>query len=373
MRVTRRSVLAGAALAATGIAGCRLGVDGQPDRELPRKERSAYPMRGANIPSRATDADLRALAATGANLVRISCPATPLRTLTPPYAIDDRSFRRLDEIIASCKRYRLKAIIDPHAFPGMRSKYTCSPDDELWRQRRFQDLAVELWGYIADRYRDAGDVIVGYDLLNEPAVPDVSANTGLASWNALARRMAAAVRAHDARRYLIIEPAVGSGPSGGWYDRFTAMSYLTPPPGERVVVSPHMYAPHAFTLQGVKDHPTGVSYPGGIDGEHWDKARLSHHMTPARIYQETHGVPVLVGEFGVARWTGAAGVQYLRDNIELYESWGWSWAYLAWREYEGWDPEMSSDPASTRRHASTPRLELLRRYFARNESSVAGF
>jgi len=322
-------------------------------------------LRGAAVSSRVRDSDLAAFAATGGNVVRVMCTQHPLRELSAPYRLDQASFRRLDQILAACQRNRLQVVLDPHTFVGMSTRYTCYPTDQLWKSAHFQDLAVELWSYVARRYRSAGDLIVGYDLLNEPAVPDISANRGLASWNALARRMAAAVREQDSHTHLVIEPAVGPGP-GGWHDRFSAMKYLLAPPDGRVVVSPHMYAPHSFTFQGVNGHASGYSYPGRAEGRYWDKSALAAYMEPARAYQRRHHVPVLIGEFSAARWTGADGVRYLRDNIDLFEQWGWDWTYVGWREYEGWDAELGPNPNNRRRQDSTPRMNLLRRYYGRN-------
>jgi hypothetical protein len=143
------------------------------------------------------------------------------------------------------------------------------------------------------------------------------------------------------------------------------------PPEARVVVSPHMYSPHGFTFQGVNGHRGGYSYPGRVDGQSWDKSALAAHMAPAREYQRRHGVPVFIGEFSAPRWTGADGIRYLRDNIDLFERWGWDWTYIGWREYEGWDAEMGPNPHNRRRLRSTPRLQLLKRYYARNRRSKA--
>jgi hypothetical protein len=53
--------------------------------------------------------------------------------------------------------------------------------------------------------------------------------------------------------------------------------------------------------------------------------------------------------------------------IEVCEQHGWSWAYHAWREWEGWDAERNNfDRSDTARKAGTPRIELLNSFFARN-------
>lgn len=377
MLMPRRAFLQAAGLTGAGVLSGRLARrrdNSSADRALLAQRIEAAwggGLRGAGVSSRVRDRDIAAFAATGGNVVRVMCTHHPLLSLEPPYRLDSNSFRRLDQILAACRRNGVRAIIDPHTFPGMQSRYTCYPSDRLWRSQSLQDKLIGLWGYIANRYRNH-DEVVGYDLLNEPAVPDVSANRGLASWNALARRMSVAVRARDTQTHVIIEPAVGPGPNHRWYDRFASMRYLLAPPVRRVVVSPHMYAPHGFTYQGVNGTPGGYSYPGTVDGQYWNKAALAAYMAPAHLYQRRHGVPVWIGEFSAPRWTAADGIRYLRDSIDLFEGWGWDWTYIGWREYQGWDAELGPDPRNRHRRKSTPRLNLLRHYYARNRGDARG-
>ena len=80
-----------------------------------------------------------------------------------------------------------------------------------------------------------------------------------------------------------------------------------------------------------------------------------------------------MGEFSAPRWTGEAGNRYIRDVIEICEQHGWSWAYHAWREWEGWDAERSNtEKSDTARKAVTPRLELLKSFYRRNAESKGG-
>jgi hypothetical protein len=126
-----------------------------------------------------------------------------------------------------------------------------------------------------------------------------------------------------------------------------------------------MYEPHQFTHQGVQGRPEPVAYPGMIGGREWNRAEVERTLSPVVEFQKRYHVPIFIGEFSAPRWRGDDANRYLRDVIEVCESHGWSWAYHAWREWEGWDAERSNvDRSDTARRETTPRLELLKSFFA---------
>ncbi|HKJ79296.1 MAG TPA: hypothetical protein VKA10_07160, partial [Prolixibacteraceae bacterium] len=60
--------------------------------------------------------------------------------------------------------------------------------------------------------------------------------------------------------------------------------------------------------------------------------------------------------------------QYLKDQIEVYEEYDFSWAYHAFRENQLWDMEMSNyDAAGLERVETTPRKELFIEAFNLNQ------
>jgi hypothetical protein len=129
-----------------------------------------------------------------------------------------------------------------------------------------------------------------------------------------------------------------------------------------------MYAPGAFTHQGV--HGTGkpYRYPGEIDGKRWDKAQLEAALKPAVDFQKTYGVHIYIGEFSAIRWApDNSACRYLRDLIEIFEAHDWDWTYHAFREWDGWSVEHGPD---RRDHKPSPtptdRERLLRSWFAKN-------
>ncbi len=341
-------------------------------------------LRGMTCAPTASRSDLVAFAATGGNVLRPSFAGMPLMQKTPPYSFDQAAFEKLDQLLDWCEELGIYVIIDPHTFPGFSNNFTTFPTDEFWKDYRFHDLAEQFWDYTSTRYRDRGPVIAGYDLLNEPAVPDVRADSGPASWNEVALRLLAAIRANDSEHYVIIEPAISPKPEGSlWFSYFEAINYLPPPSDRRTVISPHMYVPHAFTMQGIpgNGYPLGVQYPGRVEGQsweglpntvYWDRHAMDKFMAPALEYSRRHKVPIYVGEFSAVRWAGDSGNRYLKDCIAFFEAHGWSWSYHSWREYEGWNAEMSNyDMDDLTVYPTTPRLELLKSYFARNLRTVA--
>jgi len=131
-----------------------------------------------------------------------------------------------------------------------------------------------------------------------------------------------------------------------------------------------MYLPHAFTHQGVHSEWTKqLSYPGEIQGQVWDKARIKLALKPAIDFANNFGVHMYVGEFSAIRWApDKSAFRYIRDCIEVFEELGWDWTYHAFREWTGWSVEHTTDkdnPAAA--PEPTERQKLLMQWLAKNE------
>lgn len=331
------------------------------------EQKSWGPYRGANTRPTITEQDVKDFAALGGNLLRITCNSRPLMKKEPPYDFDEESFALLDRMLDYCQKYGVRVVIDPHTTPGTEQSTTTSPRDKLWSDSAFHLYLVHLWEQIASRYKDRGDIIAGYDLLNEPAIPISGATNAAADWNALVRRLVKTIRAVDKTHAIIIEPPTIRTSEGKLINRLEGMAYLEAPPDPNVVYGPHMYEPHEFTHQGVQGRPEAVAYPSVIRGRQWDREALEQTLEPVVQFQQKYNVPIFMGEFSAPRWAGEDANRYLRDVVEICENHGWSWAYHAWREWEGWDAEMSNTNKNDRtRRAATPRLDMLKNFFKRN-------
>ena len=267
--------------------------------------------------------------------------------------------RKLEAALPLCEKLGVRVVLDLHSPPGgmpTTSGYVGS-DTGLFTSERAQAKFVAIWSVMARRFRDS-PVIWGYDLANEPVENEVGA--GCENWQALVTRTARAVRAIDAKHAIIVEPTPWGGPE--------ALENLEPIPVPGIVYSVHMYVPHQFTHQGVHGSTTGVVYPGLIAGKQWDKEQIRRTLQPVLDWQRDYGVHMYIGEFSAIRWApDDSAFRYLRDCIDIFEENGWDWSYHAFREWDGWSVEHSSDKNDPARSA-TPnnREKLLRSWFEKN-------
>jgi len=344
--------------------------------ERPARQRPAVPhagmvykghrlprLRGTMVGMNMRKDDLRTLGRDwNANLVRWQFtwkgfPASPADTATVAEydAWLESELIRLDKALPLCEKYGLMVVVDVHTSPGGRDAQNVC---RLFHENQWQDYFVSMWKKIAQRYRGK-KIIWGYDLVNEPV--EGSVPPGLMNWNQLAAVTAKRVYEIDPDHAIIVEPA----PWGG----AEAIDNLDIIPLPNIVYSVHMYIPHAFTHQGVNGTKMGFTYPGIINGTHWDKHRLRKILQKVRDFQIDYGVHIFLGEFSAIRWApGDSAALYLRDLIEIFEEFGWDWAYHAYREWNGWSVEHSADPEDNS-PASTPteRQTLLMKYFAKNQ------
>ncbi len=62
----------------------------------------------------------------------------------------------------------------------------------------------------------------------------------------------------------------------------------------------------------------------------------------------------------------------MRDQLDLYERYGWSWAYWAFREWDVMNIERSADPTDKVNHPDTALLRLFKSYFAKDKQFYSG-
>jgi len=325
-------------------------------------------IRGVNVDYDIEEEDFKKLNEIGAKLVRIVFAVSPFMELEEPYSHVESSYENLDRVLDLCEKYGIKAVIDPHRFPGTVHPWTMLDNDPFWTDFHWHDKVISIWERIAIQCKDRGDVIAGYALLNEPALPYNPAKGSPADINLLYEKLISAIRKHDKKHTIILSgprmrPPTGEGQCMPY---IAGLAWLDAPPDDNLCYEIHMYDPMSFTHQGVWEESEFVKYPDFIDGQDWNKETIQRYMMPAKMFIDKYNVPMFVGEFSCPRWTGDYGNQYLRDQIEVYEEFGFSWAYHAFRENQLWDMEMSNyDVADSVRVETTPRKELFIEAFNR--------
>lgn len=305
--------------------------------------------RGANVfPPATTLKDFKVLRSWGASLAEI--PVIDVFDPRAPYALQPAEMEKLDQMVKAATQADLFVVLTCRSGPG-RADFETS--QEIWTDAAAQDAYARMWAHLAQHYK-GNPAIVGYDLMCEPHPEERHAGV----WNALAKRITDAIRKVDEHTPILIN-------SVGWAYAET-FDQLSPTGDKRTVYVVHFYEPHYYTHQrpGQNRVYPGFRVPDEEEGA-WDKNTIKAKLDIVRSFQQKHHVPIFAGEFGCARYAPGA-IEWLRDQMDRYERWRWSWAYWAFREWDVMDIEKTADPEDKKRYADTPLLQLFRPYFARD-------
>ena len=232
-----------------------------------------------------TSNSLNMLKATGADVIRLSFGYTPLVNKTVPYGYNFLAFNYLNNALNFCEENNMKVIINPHTTPGTVSNYTMSPTDPFWTDPSYQQYLYNLWDTLSNIVKTRGDVIYGLDLMNEPALPCCD----LQIWNNIVVELTSIIRGNGDYHPIIIQPFGYINSVGQYISRLNAMPELVLPADDDLIVSPHFYNPLAFSHQGVDGNPTGLFYPGVIEGVFYDSLVLVDRIQPIVNFQNAHG------------------------------------------------------------------------------------
>ena len=319
------------------------------DSSLHASPERRQPLRGCMLPGRdTTEDDIDTLASWGATMARFQMTRRwsavgDNQDLTEYAAWGDSRLDNLADVLRWAEERGMKICVDLHVTPGGR---TTSREHAMFRDKRLADAFVDTWRRIATRFR-GHPALYGYDLVNEP----VQHGRAPIDYWTLQRRAAEAVREIDPVTPVIVE-------SNDW-DSPDAYAYLSPLAMDNVIYQVHVYAPLAFTHQGVAKRPREedgkpIAWPDAAKG--WNRDFLRRKLEPVLEFQKRHKCRIYVGEFSAAAWAPGAE-NYLRDCIDLFGEFGWDWTYHAFRESPVWDvekvgpsiPDMEPAPEDTPR------------------------
>jgi len=319
-------------------------------------------LRGMMVPTFLDEKGVRDLASWGANHIRWQLTwdgfphsAADNATKEQYWNWLDGALKHLDAMLPVCKEVGIKVLIDLHTLPGGRMD---DYNHRMFVDKGWQDEYIAVWKNIAGRYKD-NDVVWGYDIANEPQ--DGRVENGALNWPTLASVVTHEIRAIDAKHVIVVEARGGDVSS---LLRFQTIDV----PG--LVYSFHMYLPHSFTHQNIfgKKHKT-FYYPGRVGLKWWDKEALHYVLGEVKDWQQKNNAQIYVGEFSAIRWApGDDARNYLKDCIDIFEEYNWSWCYHAFREYHGWSIEHDSlkeneKPSTT----PTSRQQLFMEAFQKNK------
>lgn len=292
--------------------------------------------------------------------------------------------RVLDDAAAE----RVPIVLTPLDLPGARWRQNNGnqPDDRLWQDKIWWDVAARYWADIAREFRGHPSV-VAYNILNEP-VPELrqglnETTATVAQRDAWCARMRGTARDLDGfYRHVVaairaVDPDTPIMLDGGWYAQPSGVRCLTPLDDPHILYAMHMYEPYAYT--NWRQNGGALTYPGMLEfgdrTEMWDAARIAAHQQPMIDWADDNGVPrdrIILSEFGCDRRVPGCAA-WLTDVIAAAEASRIHWAWYSFREdtWDGMDHELGNGPTppgfydETRAHdfprPANPMSDALRR------------
>lgn len=251
--------------------------------------------------------DIAQIASWGADHVRLPIDYNVIQNDDGSFI--ESGFAHIDDCIRWCRKYGLKMVLDLHKSCGyvFDDKTYC----QFFTNERLQDIFVELWQELTNRYGKYSDMI-SFELLNE-----ITARETAEIWNRIAARTVMAIREINKDVRIII---------GGYFNSsIEGLLALEKPADENIVFTFHCYSPLLFTHQGaywVENMPEDykISYPGKVaeyreksrhifrndydnefdyDGDMLGVSFFERMFRSAVDVSEKYDVPLYCGEYGV--------------------------------------------------------------------------
>ena len=325
---------------------------------------------GAYMDSHVAEADIAFLAEQGFTLVRLPFNYRHFESDSAPGHWLESGFRRLDDLIGTCRKHNIWVLLDLHAAPGAQARDqnagSAYGEAYFWYYRTFTDRSVALWREIARRYRGE-PAVAGYNVLCEPVTDDVS---GLNDFYAATIR---AIREVDPDHIIVLDPNRWARDISSLQDRL----FEDP----QVVPALHHYYSETSAFESL------TRYPDKIDGKAYDRAALAATMD-GKYDQRRIPRPVMAAEFGFYRPNPqpfSVQLAITKDLVSIFEEKGWSWALWCYKDVEHmgivrprietpWRVFLNSAPISSffRKYADleAPFTNSVRRFLAATDIDV---
>ncbi len=281
------------------------------DVEIPVSDPDAF--NDATLDHVLEESDFVLLKNMGAHTVRLSLNTyKDFEDDDNPYTYREDNFLKLDKIISWAEKYEIYVILSMRQSPG---GHNTSPhsghngDNELWKNAEYQNRLAALWKEIAGRYKNK-EIIIGYDLLNEPEADPVS------DLNDVYARIVQAIRLVDKHHIIFLEGNNFATEFAGLDITLDANSAL----------SAHFYWPGDYAVEGIG------TYPSVADGFTYES--LENKIMERIGFAVNNNIPLWMGEFGAMSCAGNY-LDYDQDVVTLFEAHGLSWNYWHFKNIKG--------------------------------------
>lgn len=337
----------------------------------------------------ASELDFAAAASYGVSVIRIGalCDAKDLAYLLNPESNDVQGDKehlllvvpRLKQTIQKAALTGLKIILTMSDLPGspFRSLKKNSVSS-FWTSSASRIRAAKFWGVLAECLVDVKNLIMGYDLINEPYTPEDQrvdyfndmATAHKEELNHFYKVALEEIRKHDKDSMVIVKST--------WFASPKTINMLTILPDSNVVYSIHVYMPPQLTFPRKFKcfQNLSLTYPGPVPK--W-KSYIHDQVVIDfdylyNLFSETvhnwqlkHGIPsnrILVAEFGICREV-AGSQQYLTDLVKLFTEFKWSWLLFSFRdeEWDAMDYELGANTDNMLEHTANELILCVANHF----------
>jgi endoglucanase len=254
-----------------------------------------------------TEDDFILLKSLGVNVLRLAFGHRHFEDEQAPGTYKIKGFEHLDRVLALCRKYEIYAILDMHSSPGGQNPDAHGGGDtgtsEFWGDASLRERIVNLWGGIAERYKN-DTMVAGYDILNEPCyIMDVDA------FNDFYDRAVRKIRDVDKNHILFLE-------GDDWAKDFSVFKNLG---GYRQAISFHFYPGQHVYMSAEREER---------------KAQLERKLSYFTGLRERTGMPLWVGETGghFAKHKLQEGIDLIKDCIDLFEKHRISWTIWSYKD-----------------------------------------
>lgn len=312
----------------------------KPEDPAPERDRKSlptgWPWRGISIQSeQSTPEDVDYLAGIGVNFIRIQIkpPIVARKKKMKPQAAFQSELDWADSMVSACARNGITSMIAfNHLVLDPASEWD-ETSPAFWSDKSIRDSLCNLVDVVVRRFASRGPELCAYEVMSEPVVKDgPGGGKAPKELELFYQSVLNRIRQHDKLRWFLLTPGPRGRPNN--FDGFTAFDIRD----DKLIYGAHMYMPDVFTHQGIKDRPKGITYPGTIKGQRWNRDAIAKAFSSLRAFESQTGYPVFIGEFQAARWGDGADL-WVKDVVETMDAYGWSWAYFAYEAGQNfWDP-----------------------------------
>lgn len=243
----------------------------------------------------------------GINVLRLALNYRHFEDDQAPGLYKEEGFKHLDRVLELCKKYKIFAILDMHTSPGGQNPDQHADNQTgvsmFWEEASLRERLINLWGYIAKRYKNE-PIIAGYDLLNEPCYVS---NVG--AFNDFYEKVIAKIRENNSNHIVFLE-------GDDWSKDFSLFKRLG---GEQQALSFHLYPGQHVCMYAESDER---------------KADLETLIIKFVHLREETGLPLWVGETGglFPKDKMSQGMGLVKDGLDLFENYGISWTMWSYKD-----------------------------------------